>query len=174
MKRVFLLFFVVILAAGAVAKNLNKAFLTNIHQDGKLYFVYESEMASCDGRGVKSLRYDYTHIDSYDKVDMLATCSTDMPTKVESLCIVLPSGERLEYKVESIYNEAKRKVWLNRFRCEIKRDVWFDLYDTEQPFIVELRMTDGRVMTYKDSERDWQKSRDKMLFIQELINLNKE
>lgn len=174
MKRALLLFFVVILATSAVAKNFNKAFLMNIHQDGKLYFVYETEMASCGGKGVKGLRYDYTHIDSDDKVSMLATCTTDNPTKVDSFFIVLPSGERLEHKVEIIYNEASRKGWQNRFRCEIARDVWFDIYESEQPFAVEVHMMDGSVITYKDSERNWQKSRDKMLFIQKIIELNKE
>lgn len=146
----------------------------NIHQEGKLYFIYETEMPSCEGKRMKSLRYDYTHIDSHDKVSMLATCSTDRAVKVDSLYITLPSGAKCGYKVESIYNEADRKGWHHRFRCEIERDAWFELYKTEQPFIIELHLTDGTTILYKDSERQWQKTRDKMLFIQDVILLNKE
>lgn len=175
MKRTALLLsFVLILTASVIAKTYDKSFIMNIHPNGKLYFVYEMEMPSCDSKRVEKLRYDYTHLDSQVKVSMLATCTTDSAVKVDSMYITLPSGERYEYKVESIYNEANRKGWHNRFRCEIEREVWFNLYDAQQPFSVELRMTNGTTLKYMDSEKLWQKSREKMQFIQEIIKLNKE
>ena len=164
----------VLFAIGANAKSYNKSFIMNLHAEGKLYFVHEMKMSVAAGEDAGLLKYDYTHIDSRNVVAFLMTCATIKPSTIESMAIVLPSGEKHSFPVEQIYNTKGRKMWNNRIRCYIDRAIWFDMYSHEQPFQVELTLKDGTTLQFCDKPRDWKKNREKMIFIQELIKLNRE
>ena len=163
----------VLFAIGVNAKSYNKSFIMNMHPEGKLYFVYETKMPSTAGKNVGSLKYDYTHIDSREEVALLMTCSTIKPAVIESMTIVLPSGEKHTLPIEKIYNSKKRKMWDSRIRCYIDRAVWLEMYNQEQPFQIELQLNDGTTLQFCDKPRNWIKNREKMTFIQEVISLNR-
>ena len=163
----------VLFAIGANAKSYNKSFIMNMHPEGKLYFVYATKMPPVAAKDVGSLKYDYTHIDSRDEVAFLLTCSTIKPAVIESVSIVLPSGVKHTLPVEKIYHNKNRKMWESRIRCYINRAIWFEMYSQEQPFQLELQLNDGTTLQFCDKPRKWQKNREKLTFIQEVITLNR-
>lgn len=173
MKRVlFLVFMCSTLCASS--QTYSNSFFMNVHGEGKLFFVKEMRMAHAGGAKARKLRYDYTHIDARDNASITATCYTKGMTNIDSLFVLLPDGRKFGYPIEKIYNEKKRFTWKNRFRAYIDSSLWFEMYKFEEPFTIVVGSKNNDDILFKDSQSTWKRRQKKMLFIQSLVEINKQ
>ena len=173
MKRI-LFFALLCCALGVSAQNYGNSYFMNVHKEGKLYFVKEMKMAHHGGAKARKLRYDFTHIDARDNVSITATCYTKGMINIDSLFVLLPDGRKFGYPIEKIYNEKKRFTWKNRFRAYIDSALWFEMYKSEEPFVIVVGSKNQEDVFFKDSAYSWKKRKKKMIFIQDLVELNRQ
>lgn len=174
MKKI--LFFIAALSfgVGLTAQNYSKYFTQNIHEKGKLYFILPMDMEGVkENTGKAALSYDFTYLDSEERVSLLSTCSTPEAFLADSLHIVLPSGKRQSYPIEKIYNEKKRSKWNSRNRCYIDFSLWQDMYKSDEPYTLILTSSNQGKVAFKDSARRWKKKKEIVNFVQTIIEMNR-
>ncbi len=167
-----LLYIFLLLSFSLYSQSYNKSFIMNVTQEGNLYFIYDLKMKS-QTDDVKSLKFDYTFVDSRDAVSLTATCVSKMAVNIDSLSLHLPNCVKYEYVVEKMYSE-KESLWRTRFRVNIDYDVWLNMYNSESPFELILLCKNREPIVYKDSKNRWRKNKKKMQSIQEVISANRE
>lgn len=174
MKRILFILATLFCIASLPAQNYNKYFTQNIHERGKLYFVFPQKMKGVKGDSKKAyLSYDFTYLDSENKVSLLTTCFTKEPFVVDSIHVVLPSGRTQSYGIEKIYNERKKGYWNGRNRCYIDFSLWCDMFQGTEPYRLILSSVKGKRIDFTFSKKSWKKNKEIINFLQTLIEMNR-
>lgn len=167
-----LLYIFLLLSFSAYSQSYKKSYVMNVTPEGNLYFIYDLKMKS-QSDDVKSLKFDYTFVESREYVTLMATCISKNAVNIDSLSIILPTGCKYADAVDRIYTDRKSH-WHTRFRCNIDYDFWMNMYSSDASFELVLHNKNRTQIKYEDSKKGWKKNQKKMQYIQEMISANKE
>lgn len=175
MKRLSLLAVVLLLGLQAVAQDMKKFYMQNLHPDGLLYFVLPQEMPEVkDARKVclKPLSYDYTYLDARDSVTLLMTVTTNEVFGPDTLRLAGLSQEKA-FPVEQIYCDLVKKGWECRVGCQLSYADWEEMYRNARPFVLSLS-GNGICARFACKPDDWEKLRACFVRLQDVIRLNRK
>ncbi|NDW18886.1 hypothetical protein D0T53_08165 [Dysgonomonas sp. 216] len=157
MKKV--LYSIILLCAtiNISAQDISKKYLSRIHNDGYLYFIYPMEgFSTNDTKAKKDMVFDITYLTTRDSVTYNFTYYTKEASPTDSVFILLPDNERSYVESTMFYVEPKRKNWEQRASLSIPAEFLNKMYENDLPYKV-LVHSKGNSYLYTMKEKDWKK-----------------
>lgn len=146
-------------------QDLSKYYLEHTQENGNLYFIYPFE----DFKNItdkSDFEFDITYRAGRDSVIVNFTYFTTEPLKADSL--IFENGKsRYTGKCSKIFQDYKKKQWVNRFGTQIPIAHMTGLFKIKQAPKIKIKC-DQVVLTYDVKENKWNSyadAIDKILYI---------
>lgn len=169
MKKVLSLLMMIALCLTSMAGNIKKMYRSAITEKGTLYFFHEQKMQKDrDSKAIKPLRFDVTYLSGSDTVSIKTTVISLKAYKQPTATIIKADGQKAAFATEVIFRDVTKKGYINRIEVKIPRSEYRNLYSTDKPFTIDFDDQN----TFKFSDGQWQKHREAVNKIWEVIDLN--
>lgn len=145
--------------------------------EGNLVHIFEQKMPAVDSNSkVKYIKYDYTYVEKPDSVSYLSTIT--LPQCETPISISFQNKE-LEYhqNSEKVFVEPKGNKFKYRLKIVLPFNIWEKLYESNNPFNIKYSFErQGEVVEYIFGYKgnNWEKNKNKILEIINIIRLNKK
>lgn len=158
-------------AATLWGQSLAKLYVSRAQPVGTLYFIRPDQMTTLSG-DARLKTYDYTHIDTTDSVTMLLTLLADTPLETPELHLS-GADTTTRHDIQYIYRRAQGRRWESRLRIAMGYDRWQQLYASELPLRLALRLPSGDEGVYSYSSKKWRRLREVYGQFFKLVELNR-
>ena len=134
------------------SQDLSKYYIHHKQDGGDLYFIYPFD----DFRNLKDgsdFTFDITYRQGNDSAVINFTYFTSDPLVCDSL-IFVTQNQHLIYKSQKIFQDFKKRHWINRFTLIIPYDELVSLVTKENPPEIKI-ITPQAKMVYTVKDKKW-------------------
>lgn len=170
MKKLFHLFILLsVCHSTGFAGDLSKRYKSFLTGNGMLYFINPTKMQRLGNSiAAKDLIFDITYLSKdEDSVSYTATVITNQIMKFDNV-LIQNAVKNIKSKTEIVYCEPKGAYYVNRIRFYIKWAELKELYENEQPYILDF----GNNLIFSFNTKKWKIEKDDITRIIKIVELN--
>ena len=157
------------LSLTSIAGNINKLYRSALTEKGTLYFFFEQKMSKDkNSKAIKPLLFDVTYLSGSDTISIKTTVLSTNAYKHQFVNIIKADGQKTEATTVVIFRDIMKKGYINRIEIRMPRSEYRQLYNTDKPFTIDF----GEQNSFKFSDSQWQKHREAVNKVWEVIDLN--